>query len=97
MGEDRKHLRKISPIEHADAVRVPILILHAAEDAVVPVEQSRKMARRLRSAHKNVRYVELSGDDHWLSLAQTRTQMLREIESFLAKEISSAPAQRAAN
>ena len=31
-----------------------------------------------------MRYVELSGDDHWLSSASTRTQVLQEIEAFLA-------------
>jgi len=32
--------------------------------------------------------VELGGDDHWLSSASTRTQMLQEIETFLAKAMN---------
>jgi dipeptidyl aminopeptidase/acylaminoacyl peptidase len=39
-------------------------------------------------AGKNVRYVELKGDDHWLSSAPTRTLMLREIESFLGQNLA---------
>jgi hypothetical protein len=35
-----------------------------------------------------VRYVELGRDDHWLSSAGTRTQMLQEIEAFLAKSLA---------
>ncbi len=87
MGDDMDHLRKISPVRLVKQVRAPILILHGVDDSVVPVEQSRAMSRALERADKNVRYVELRGDDHWLSAASTRTQMLSEIESFLAEHL----------
>jgi dipeptidyl aminopeptidase/acylaminoacyl peptidase len=45
------------------------------------------MRDRLRSAGKDVRFVELRGDDHWLSDAPPRTQMLRELETFLAANL----------
>ena len=45
------------------------------------------MAGKLRGAKKNVRFVELPGDDHWLSSASTRTQMLHEVEIFLAENL----------
>jgi dipeptidyl aminopeptidase/acylaminoacyl peptidase len=87
MGEDVKHLRRVSPIENADKARAPILILHGADDTVVPVAQGRDMHAKLRRAKKDVRYVELRGDDHWLSDAPTRTQMLKEMETFLAENL----------
>ena len=80
-------MRKISPLRHVDQVKIPILVLHGIEDTVVPVEQSRRMSSRLERAQRKVRYVELAGDDHWLSGAATRTQMLREIETFLAQSL----------
>jgi dipeptidyl aminopeptidase/acylaminoacyl peptidase len=88
---DRAHLRAISPANLAANVRAPILLIHGVEDTVVPITQSRTMAERLRNAGKNVRFVELRGDDHWLSSAATRTQMLREIETFLAEHIGARP------
>ena len=45
------------------------------------------MNSRLVRAKRNVRYVELGGDDHWLSSASTRTQMLKEVETFLAQSL----------
>jgi len=45
------------------------------------------MLRALQEAGKDVRFVELRGDDHWLSDAPTRIQMLREIETFLAQHL----------
>ena len=65
----------------------PILILHSLNDSVVTVEQSRAMSAKLKRAGKNVRYVELKGDDHWLSSAPTRTQMLQEVETFLTEHL----------
>jgi dipeptidyl aminopeptidase/acylaminoacyl peptidase len=86
-ANDLDHLRKISPLRHADQVRIPILLMHGIEDSVVPLEQSISMNKKLLRAKRNVRYVELGGDDHWLSSASTRTQMLQEIETFLAQSL----------
>jgi dipeptidyl aminopeptidase/acylaminoacyl peptidase len=85
------HLRKVTPADLADKVRAPVLILHGLNDAVVPIEQSELMVRRLKGADKKVKFVELQGDDHWLSLAQTRTQMLSEVEKFLAENLAAKP------
>ena len=87
-ANDMEHLRKISPLRNAEQARIPILLLHGIDDSVVPVEQSRDMNARLLRAKRNVRYVEISGDDHWLSGASTRTQVLKEIETFLAQSLA---------
>jgi dipeptidyl aminopeptidase/acylaminoacyl peptidase len=87
MGDDMDHLRAVSPIRNADKVHVPVLLIHGIDDSVVPIEQSRNMDSALRRAGKQVRYVELKGDDHWLSAASTRTQMLQEVEKFLAENL----------
>ena len=84
------HLRKVTPANLADKVRAPMLIIHGLNDAVVPIEQSRLMVRKLKGADKKVKFVELQGDDHWLSLAQTRTLMLSEVEKFLAESMPAA-------
>jgi dienelactone hydrolase len=87
MGSDMDQLRKVSPLRHADQVRIPILLLHGREDSVVPIEQSRSMHRKLQFAKREVQFTELGGDDHWMSSASTRTQMLQELEKFLAKAL----------
>ena len=85
------HLRKVTPASLADKVRAPVLILHGVNDSVVPIEQSQVMVRKLKGANKPVKFVELQGDDHWLSTAQTRTLMLSEIETFLAENMTAKP------
>lgn len=77
-----------SPARAARAVRAPILLIHGTEDTVVPIEQSRVMARALKDAGKPVELIELPGEDHWLSQSATRIRMLTELEKFLAKNLA---------
>ncbi|HET7757821.1 MAG TPA: prolyl oligopeptidase family serine peptidase [Steroidobacteraceae bacterium] len=74
-----------SPAHAAASVRAPILLLHCADDTVVPPSQAEEMARALRRAGKKVSYVKLPGDDHWLSRSATRVRMLQELDAFLAQ------------
>lgn len=87
---DRDHLFSISPANRASDVRAPILLMHGADDTVVPLAQSRLMARRLAEAGREHQLIVMEGDDHWLSTAPTRTRMLRELEVFLAQHIGAA-------
>lgn len=86
-AEDREAIRAVSPAYLAERVRAPILLIHGTDDSVVPIDQSRRMLRALNQAGKDVRFVELRGDDHNLSDAETRIQMLRELETFLAQHL----------
>ncbi|MBB1604077.1 S9 family peptidase [Variovorax sp. UMC13] len=85
---DRAQLRQTSPALRAAEIRVPVLLMHGANDATVPVEQSRDMAEALQKAGRtDVRYVELPLGDHALSRQQDREQFLAEVEQFLRKNL----------
>lgn len=86
MGADRlgdRDLNAISPAHLVDRVDAPVLLLHGRDDTVVPIEQSRIMATALRRAGKPHQMIELTGEDHWLSRAETRQKMLEETVAFL--------------
>jgi pimeloyl-ACP methyl ester carboxylesterase len=73
----------ISPIEHVNAVTVPILLIHGRDDTVVPFEQSDVMQSALSRAGKSSQLVTLKHEDHWLSNSATRQQMLEATVEFL--------------
>ena len=86
MGVDRlgdRSLDERSPAKLADQADAPILLIHGRDDSIVPIEQSRVMAAALRRANKPVEFIELDGEDHWLSRGDTRTRMLTETVRFL--------------
>jgi len=72
-----------SPINSVGAIRIPVMIAYGTGDGVVPIEQSTRMVDALQKAGKPVTVVKLPDEDHWLSQAQTRTQLLEALESFL--------------
>jgi dipeptidyl aminopeptidase/acylaminoacyl peptidase len=77
-----------SPINSVKTIRAPILLMYGTGDGVVPTAQSQKMASALSTAGKSVRVVTLQGEDHWLSRTETRTQVLRELDTFLGEHIA---------
>ena len=52
---------------------------------MVPVYESKKMAKRLKSKKKKVKYIELKGEDHDLSFEPTRKKMLEASVKFVMK------------
>ena len=76
-------LETISPIKHIDVVNVPVLLIHGRDDTVVPFNQSSVMFNALRRANKDVEFVTLQHEDHWLSRSETRLQMLQASVAFL--------------
>jgi len=73
----------VSPRRFADRADAPILLIHGRDDTVVPFPQSERMADALKAAGKPVRLVEMREEDHWLSRANTRLQMLEEAVAFV--------------
>jgi dipeptidyl aminopeptidase/acylaminoacyl peptidase len=78
-----------SPAKHAERVQAAVLLIHGRDDSVVLIGQSRKMERALRDAGKNVQFVELDGEGHWLSEADTRLETLEALDTFLAQQLGS--------
>jgi dipeptidyl aminopeptidase/acylaminoacyl peptidase len=76
-------LDAISPIQHIDAVNVPVLLIHGKDDTVVPYEQSQIMLKALTKANRKVELVTLKKEDHWLSRGETRLLMLQSSMAFL--------------
>ena len=74
-----------TPSHFATNFRVPVMLLHGIADSAVPIAQSERMARALEKAGKPVTFVKLPGEDHYLSRAETRLQVLQELEKYLAQ------------
>jgi dipeptidyl aminopeptidase/acylaminoacyl peptidase len=82
-GPGDRSLDARSPARIANRADAPVLLLHGRDDTVVPIDQSRDMAAALRRAGKPVEFIELPGEDHWMSREETRTRTLVETVRFL--------------
>jgi dipeptidyl aminopeptidase/acylaminoacyl peptidase len=87
IGNDNKHLKEISPVNYADKIKVPVLLVHGDDDRQVPVKHSTQMRDALLKAGKNVTYLELPDEDHYLSNNENRVATFKAIDSFLDKNL----------
>jgi dipeptidyl aminopeptidase/acylaminoacyl peptidase len=76
-----------SPVHSANRLQIPVLLIHGLDDTVVRIDQSEMMAHALAGQRKNYSFVKLPGGDHWLTYADTRQQVMKEIEKFLAANL----------
>jgi dipeptidyl aminopeptidase/acylaminoacyl peptidase len=85
--EQRKRMLEKSPVTRADAVRSPVLIIHAANDARVNQAQADEMVTALRRAGKQVDYLLFSDAGHSGAVWTwgKRLRAYRVTEDFLAK------------
>lgn len=85
IGSDDDKLFQNSPVNFANKITKPVLLLHGEKDRVVRLAHSEKMLSALRKKGKHVKYVELEGGDHYLSNSENRFNAFNEIEEFLNK------------
>ena len=86
VGQGR-HISEGSPARNAEAFTAPVLLIHGTRDQNVGVGQSRLMRERLEASGKPVKYIEYAGHDHFIDDSQTRSNMLLEIDRFLAASL----------
>jgi len=82
---DQSGYDEVSPRRFAAQADAPILLIHGKDDTVVEFVHSSKMADALKDAGKPYEFVILRDEDHWLSTAETRKQMLEEAMRFVQK------------
>jgi len=85
---DLTAIRAVSPAFSAEAIAIPVLLLHGDQDRLVPVEQSQIMARALEAAGVPHVYVEEPEGRHdWGRGERNFRLALRNIEHFIADAI----------
>ena len=75
----------VSPRRLAANASAPILLVHGKDDTVVPYSHSVKMADKLKDNGRPHEFLTLRGEDHRLSLAETRKSMLKASVAFVEK------------
>jgi acetyl esterase/lipase len=86
---DRALLEDRSPLTHARRCDVPVLLVHGESDALVPVEQSRRMAAALERSSARVQLHVVAGQGHALS-PRCRRDIAHRVQRFLAENLLDA-------
>lgn len=85
---ERSELEAISPRTRVTDRTCPILLVHGRDDTVVPFNQSTLMRTALREADRPHEFLELLGEDHWMSMPATRRLLYEAVERYLAAHLA---------
>jgi dipeptidyl aminopeptidase/acylaminoacyl peptidase len=82
---DAARYRDRSPITHAADLRAPLLLLHGADDTVVPPEQAASLTSAVRAAGGTVEHHEYEGEGHGWSREDTLLDVYARLDDFLRR------------
>jgi dipeptidyl aminopeptidase/acylaminoacyl peptidase len=85
IGNDNATLKAISPVNFAEKIKAPVLLVHGTDDRQVEIKHGYQMRDALQKAKKDVTFVELPSEDHYLMNEKNRMDTFRAMDSFLNK------------
>jgi dipeptidyl aminopeptidase/acylaminoacyl peptidase len=83
--KDKELLAAASPVLHADAIRVPLLIAQGAQDPRVNIDESNQMVAALRKQGIPVEYIVKDNEGHGFHNEENRFEFYEAMEKFLEK------------
>jgi dipeptidyl aminopeptidase/acylaminoacyl peptidase len=85
--KDEEKLKAISPVNFADKITAPVLIIQGKDDKVVPPKQAKEIIAALEKAGRKPESLFISGEGHSFSLERSRRLEFKAIEAFLRKNL----------
>ena len=85
--EERGLLAERSPLNHVDAIRVPLLVVQGANDIRVRRDQSDRLVAALRARNHDVEYLLFPDEGHGINRTANQMAYMRTVERFLARNL----------
>ena len=83
--KDADFLREISPINHVDKIKAPLLVIQGANDPRVPKSEADQIVEAIRKRNGIVEYLLFSDEGHGLAKLENRITAYTAIADFLDK------------
>ena len=85
--EVREFLESISPLNHADQIDIPLLVVQGRNDPRVPASESEQMVKALRDRGRPVWYIEALNEGHGYDRKENRDIYEQATILFLQKHL----------
>jgi dipeptidyl aminopeptidase/acylaminoacyl peptidase len=82
--KDAADLADISPVNHVDKIRVPLLLVYSKDDTTVPYEQARLFRSALDKAKKPYELVTEVNEGHGFYTYDHRLDLYKKVDQFLS-------------
>ncbi|WLI87472.1 S9 family peptidase [Massilia sp. R2A-15] len=87
LGKDPAELAANSPVNLAEKIKVPVLLVHGNKDKITPLAQAETMRDALTRAGRPPQWMLVKGEGHGFYDAEHRKQFYEALEAFLDKHI----------
>jgi dipeptidyl aminopeptidase/acylaminoacyl peptidase len=87
LENDREFLEEISPINHVEKIRAPLLVIHGANDPRVPVGEAEQMVTRLKELGRTVEFLRLDDEGHQIAKLKNRLVAYPMSVEFLKRHL----------
>jgi dipeptidyl aminopeptidase/acylaminoacyl peptidase len=85
LREHREFLQKISPINHVDKIKCPMMVIHGANDPRVPIGEAEQIVAALKKREVPVEYLRYEDEGHGLVKLKNRLDAYPKMLAFLEK------------
>ena len=85
--KDGKFFDQIDPLNHADNITAPLMVIHGVNDPRVPIEESEQIVNKLKQRDHPVTYIRIEGEGHTLEKHKNKIYAYSKIADFLEKHI----------
>jgi dipeptidyl aminopeptidase/acylaminoacyl peptidase len=93
LEHDRELLESVSPISRIDEIRVPLLIIHGANDPRVPLSEAEQLHGGLAERGIETELIVYEDEGHGLQKLQNRLDAYPRVAEFLERVLSPAAAR----
>jgi dipeptidyl aminopeptidase/acylaminoacyl peptidase len=83
LREHRKFLERISPINHVDKIKCPMMVIHGANDPRVPIAEAEQIVAALKKRNIPVEYLRYEDEGHGLAKLKNRLDAYPKMVAFL--------------
>ncbi len=91
LEEDREFLVSISPINHVERIRAPLMVIHGVNDPRVPVSEAEQIVQALRERRVPVEYLVYEDEGHGLVKLKNRLDAYPKVVQFLDRHVKHRP------
>ncbi|OBI81003.1 S9 family peptidase [Mycobacterium sp. E740] len=85
---DRELLERLSPLQRADAITAPLLLVHGAHDTNVPPGESQQMYDALQSLNRRAELLMFDDDGHEIDRRENRAVLVKAMREWLIASFS---------
>jgi len=85
--KDKELYERVSPLFHADKIKVPMLVAQGANDPRVNIQESDQIVEALKKRGIDVEYMVKENEGHGFQNEENRFDFYRAMEKFLGKHL----------